>query len=316
MKSRIFVPVMLALFLCGSMAAMGQDLNNRKVKRIIRKIERQNDRLRELQGNEFHVYGGNIDKEEMEKIRQEALADREEAMKEVQEAMQERKEAFAEQQEEMNLKQKEMQEQIMIMKDGQIKKIQELKELGKLKELEGIGELEGLDKLKELKEFEGQMKAWKDDEGNMTYYYKAPDLKYKYKVAEPFVAGAPNIAFDAPIFKGDAFTLLSGKDALSIEKELTGETISADFNYEVKSGAEGISLSVNGSIEAGTVVITVKKPDGTVFNTYNLSPLANVSWKQSLTFDDQEESSYVGKWTVTVAAEGAKGKYNFHMIGR
>jgi len=291
MKSRIFVPVMLALILCGSMVAMGQDLNDRKVKRIIRKIERQNDRLRELRGNEFHVYGGTIDKEEMQKIRQEAFADREEAMQEVREAMQERKKEFALQQEEMKINQKEMQEKIMIMKDGQLKKIQELKELD-------------------------QMKTWKDDEGNMTYFYKAPNLKYKYKVAEPFVVEAPNIAFDAPIFKGEAFPLMTGRDALTIEKELTGETISADFNYEVESEADGISLSVNGSIEAGTVVITVKKPDGTVFNTYNLSPLANVSWKQSLTFEDEEESTYVGKWTVTVAAEGAKGKYNFHMFGR
>jgi len=316
MKSRIFVPVMLALFLCGSMVAMGQDLNNRKIKRIIRKIERQNDRLQKLQGHEFHTYGRAFGREEIEEIRQEALADREEAMQDVREAMQEQKEAFAEQQEEMQLRQKEMQEKIMIMKDGQLKKIQELKELGQWKEMEDIGELEGLDKLKEMQEFEKQMKVWKDDEGNMSYYYKAPNLKYKYKVAEPFVVEAPNIAFDAPIFKGEAFSLLTGSDALTIEKELTGETISADFNYEVESEADGISLSVNGSIEAGTVVITVKKPDGTVFNTYSLSPLANVSWKQSLTFEDEEESSYVGKWTVTVAAEGAKGKYNFHMIGK
>lgn len=307
---------MLVLLLCGSAVAMGQDLNDRKIKRIIRKIERQNERLRELQGHEFHVYGGNIDKEEIEKIRQEARADREEAMKEVQEAMQERKEAFAEQQEEMKLKQKEMQEQILIMKDGQIKKLQELKELGKLKELEGIGELEGLDELKDLQKIESEMEVLKDHEGNMTYYYKAPNLKYKYKAGEPFVVKAPNIAFDAPMVKGEAFSILTGRDGLTIEKELAGETITADFNYEVEAGTEGISLSVNGSIEAGSVVITIKKPDGTVFNTYNLSPLANVSWKQSLTFEDEEEAAYVGKWTVTVAAEGAKGKYSVRMVGK
>jgi hypothetical protein len=277
MKSRIFVPVMLALFLCGSIGAMGQDLNNRKIRRIIRKIERQNDRLRELRGPQFHVYGRNIDQEEMKR------------------------------------QHKEMREQIMIMKDDQLKKVMELKKLGQRKDLEDIGELEGLDKLKEIQEFEGQMKTWKDDEGNMTYFYKAPNLKYKYKLAEPFVVEAPNFAFDAPIFKGEPFNFLTGRDALTIEKELNGETISADFNYEVESGAEGISLSVRGSIEAGTVVITVKKPDGTVFNTYNLSPLANVSWKQSLTFEDEEESTYVGKWTITVAAEGAKGKYYLQM---
>ncbi len=301
MKSRIFVPVMLALFLCGSIGAMGQELNNRKIKRIIRKIERQNERLRELQGHEFHMYSRSIDQEEIEKIRKEAMADREEAMKEVQEAMQERREVFAEQQEEMKRQHKEMREEIMIMKDGELKKLQELKEIGKVEDLEDINE------------FEGQMKTWKDDEGNMTYFYKAPNLKYKYKLAEPFVVEAPNIAFDAPIFKGEPFNFLTGRDALTIEKELNGETISADFNYEVESGAEGISLSVRGSIEAGTVLITVKKPDGTAFNTYNLSPLANVSWKQSLTFEDQEESTYVGKWTVSVAAEGAKGKYFLQM---
>jgi hypothetical protein len=316
MKSKVFVPFMLAIFLCGSVVAMGQDLNEKKIKRIIRKIERQNEKLQKLQGHELNFYTEDIGNEERNEFLKQAQIEKEEGLREAREAIEEQKEAMEEQKEEMEIKQKEMQEKIMIMKDGQLKKIQELKELGKLKGLEEIEKLGELEDLDELKEFQGQMKVWKDDKGVRVYTYKTPKFEYKFKGAEPFGNEAPNITFDAPVFKGEAFSLLTGQDALTINKELTGETLSADFNYEVKSEATGISLSVNGSMEAGTVVITVKKPDGTVFNTYNLTPLANVSWNQSLKFEDQEEASYVGKWTITVAAEGAKGKYNFHMIGR
>lgn len=58
---------------------------------------------------------------------------------------------------------------------------------------------------------------------------------------------------------------------MEIKKDLAGETISADFNYEVKKDATGMNLNVNGSIDSGKVVITIKKPDGSVFNEYEIN---------------------------------------------
>jgi len=272
-------------------------MNERKIKRIIRKIERQQEKLRELQGHEIEAF--NIVVPWVDPVRPEGINE---------DVMIIRKKAFEEQKKAMEQQQQEMKEQVMIMKEDHLKKLQELKELGKLKELEELGELEEIPELNEekLKEIQEEMKVWKDDSGKI-FYYKSPE--FKFKGVEPFV-------WKTPEFKAGVDNWFSDQDALYVEKTLDGESLTADFSYEVRPGATGISLSVNGSMEAGSVVITVKKPDGTVFNTYNLSPLANVRWNQTLKFEDQEEAAFVGKWTLTIAAEGAKGNYQVRVNDR
>ena len=170
-----------------------------------------------------------------------------------------------------------------------------------------------MDQIKEKREIE--MEVLKNINGKkFHYYYKTP--KFEFKGTDPISFVAPDVKIDIPEFKGGVYSLFSDQDALEIQKDLAGETISADFNYEVNKDATGMNLNVNGSIDSGKVVITIKKPDGSVFNEYILSPLANVNWYQTLKFEGEEESAYIGKWTVTVAAENAKGKYNIQMKGR
>jgi len=304
MNTKLIVPIMISVLLCCSISAWGQDVNERKIKRIIRKIERQQEKLRELQGHEIEAF--NIVVPRVDPVRPEGINE---------DVMIIRKKAFEEQKKAMEQQQQEMKEQVMIMKEDNLKKLQELKELGKLKELEELGELEEIPELNEekLKEIQEEMKVWKDDSGKI-FYYKSPE--FKFKGVEPFVWKSPEVMIDVPEFKAGVYNWFSDQDALCVEKTLDGESLTADFSYEVKPGATGISLSVNGSMEAGSVVITVKKPDGTVFNTYNLSPLANVHWNQILKFEDQEEAAFVGKWTLTIAADGAKGKYQVRINDR
>ena len=77
-----------------------------------------------------------------------------------------------------------------------------------------------------------------------------------------------------------------------------------------------MSVNVTGAIDSGKVNVTIKRPDGEVYNEYTLSPLANVNWKQTIKFEDQKETEYLGKWTVTVSAEKAKGNYRVQLRGR
>lgn len=309
MNAKLIVPIMISVLLCCSLSVLGQDVSERKIKRIVKKIERQQERLQNLRGHDYRV----IIRDRPDRYRDQShiiYRDREE-LEDLRESMRDQREAMRDQM-------KEMQERVLILKDGELKKLQELKELKKIKELEELPEIDQ-EKMKQIQEeaqikiqeFEEQMKAWKDDSGH-TFYYKAPN--FEFKGVKPYYL-TPDIKVDAPNFKG-YYGVWSTEDALSIEKELDGETLSSDFSYEVKAGIEGLSLRINGSMKEGQVVITVKKPDGTTFNTYNLSPLADVNWNQKLNFEDQEETSYVGKWTVTVSAEAAEGHYSVRMIGR
>jgi hypothetical protein len=190
-----------------------------------------------------------------------------------------------------------------------MKEIQEknFEKLDQMKEL-------NLDKLKELKEIEIQGLK---DSGDMKYHYYFKTPKYEYNGTEPVVINVPDIDVDVPAIKGGVYNFFTdSQDNLSINKDLTDESSTADFNYEVKEGAKGMSLRVNGTIDSGKVVVTIKRPDGELFNEYTLSSLANVNWRQNLKFEDQKESEYLGKWTVTISAEKAKGNYSVQISGR
>ncbi|MFO7618002.1 MAG: hypothetical protein R6V75_12210 [Bacteroidales bacterium] len=161
-----------------------------------------------------------------------------------------------------------------------------------------------------------QIEIRREFDKNRHYYsYSIPDLDIR--IPDPIVFSVPDIRVDLPPrLRGGVYNLFGDQDILDVRKELTGESSSVDFPYEIKEGATGLSLSVNGSIESGKVLITIKKPDGSIFNEYTLSPLADVNWRQSISFDEQEADSYEGKWMVTVTAEQAAGSYSLQIRGR
>jgi len=125
-----------------------------------------------------------------------------------------------------------------------------------------------------------------------------------------------NFKIEMPDVKSNMFAIYDERDVLDLENKLDGESQSADFPYEVKAGTGKLSLTVNGSIDEGKVLITIKQPDGTAYNEYTLSPLANVAWKQTISLDDENAEKMVGKWTVTVVSNNAKGTYKVHISSR
>jgi hypothetical protein len=298
MKSKLWVPVLLVVFLAGSAVAYSQDRNEKKVHRIMKKIEKQNQKLQKLHGERGFAYSMSVPairSEELARIREEAEAQREAAMDAAAESREAAREAMEESREAMREHKRAMEE---YMKEYHADSFGDMKELKGMKELKELKEIEGLPAMK------GKAYA---------YTYKMP--KFRYGVTEPIVIEAPDVKVDIPEFEGNVLEgFYSGnQDNLSINKELTDETSTADFNYEVKKGATGMSVGIKGSIDTGKVVIVIKRPDGKVFNEYTLSSLANVNWRQSLKFEDLEESEYLGKWTVTVTAENAKGDYSVRL---
>lgn len=295
MKSKLLVPVLLVVFLAGSAVAFSQDSNEKKVQRIMKKIEKQNKKLQKLHGERSFAYSMSVPavrSVDVARIREEAMAQREAALAIAAESREDAREAMEESREAMREHKLAMEEHMMALKSNHFKDLQELKEL---KEIEGLPAMN-----------------WK------TYpnAYKMP--KFRYGGTEPIVIEAPDVKVDIPEFNGNMMYNFKtwDQDNLNINKDLTDETSAADFNYEVKKGAAGMSVAINGSIDSGKVTIVIKRPDGKVFNEYTLSSLANVNWRQSLKFEDQEEAEYLGKWTVTVTAENAKGNYSVRLGGR
>ncbi len=127
-----------------------------------------------------------------------------------------------------------------------------------------------------------------------------------------------NFYYQTPQFKGQFYSVVGGsQNNLEINKNLIAEESSAaDFNFGIKKGTSGIAVDVEGAIDAGKVKVTIKQPNGEEYNEYTLSPLANVNWKQTITIDEENEAAFVGKWTVTVTAEKAKGNYSVKLSER
>jgi hypothetical protein len=291
MKAKVIIPLLLVAFLAGSAAGFGQDKNQKKIERLQKKIEKQQQKLHELTGQELNFYRMDvpkIDMEEIEKIKQDAMIMRDKAMEEARAQMEDHRMRLEEERERMDDQRKDMQERVRIIRE------------------------ENLDNLKDIKESE--IEILKDLNGKkLNYYYKAPNLVWKG--SDPVVMGE-NFKFEMPPVKAGVYTIFDDKDALNIENKLEGETQSADFPYEVKDGSDGLTLNVSGSIDEGKVVITVKEPDGTLYNEYTLSPLANVEWKQTISFDDENAEKMMGKWVVSVNSTNAKGAYKVHISSR
>jgi len=297
MNPKVLVPIMLAIFFTGSVAVFGQEGNQRKIDRMERKIEKQTKKLHELRGNQYFVYGRKapvMQPRQIEGYRLQASAQAEEAREQMREAMESQREAMESQREAMRDQKREMEKSMIIIRDKNAKKYQEFKELN----LDKLKELEGMD-IEVLKDTDGE---------KIVYGYKTP--KFQWKSNEPMVVDVPGV-------RSGVFNYFeNSQDNLNINKALSDESNTADFTYEVKEGAKGMSVFVEGKMDAGKVQITIKRPDGEVFNEYTLSSLANVNWHQNLAFDDMEDAQYVGKWIVTIVAEKATGTYNLNLKGR
>ena len=231
MKSKVLVPLILVVFLAGSAGAAGQDRNEKKIDRIQKKIEKQSKKLQELTGEQEHMYGviaPAMNSEEIAKIRDEARAQANEAREQVRESMEAQREAMQEQREAMMDQKKELENQMIIIRK---------KNAGKLGEMKALK----LDKLRELEESEGaEVKVWSDGKGkNYSYSFKTP--KGETKGGETFVFGEPGkVKVEIPELKGGVYSFYSGnRDNLSINKNLTDESSTADFNYEVSKVPAG-----------------------------------------------------------------------------
>jgi hypothetical protein len=104
--------------------------------------------------------------------------------------------------------------------------------------------------------------------------------------------------------------------SLSISKSLEDVTFSTDFTYEVKEESSRISFFVSGTLKAGELKITLKKPDKTAIQEFTISPLADVNWNQQFNWDEDEAEGYLGKWIISISANKANGNYRVQVNSR
>jgi hypothetical protein len=167
--------------------------------------------------------------------------------------------------------------------------------------LDCLKDLEKLEHLEELDELEG--------------IYELEDFDHDFE----FEFEAPEIIFEKPDFDVRLPEIYSWRsysyereNVLELSKDLDNVSISKDFYFDVNKGATSLDLDIDGTLSDGDLTITVKKPNGDLFQEFQVSPLADVNWSQHIDLDD-EEGLYEGKWTVTLSGSGATGNYNIRI---
>ena len=104
--------------------------------------------------------------------------------------------------------------------------------------------------------------------------------------------------------------------SLSISKSLEDVTFSTDFYYDVKEESSQVYFYVTGTLKAGELKITLKKPDKTAFQEITISPLADVNWNQLFRWDEEESDDYLGKWLISISAVKPVGNYRVQVNSR
>ena len=86
-------------------------------------------------------------------------------------------------------------------------------------------------------------------------------------------------------------------------------TFSSEFEYEVPENVTGLYFDFGSELETGTLKLTITKPDGKVFQTFSVAPIANVDWNKKFKVKEGESKTYSGTWKITISTKEAKGYY-------
>jgi hypothetical protein len=157
-----------------------------------------------------------------------------------------------------------------------------------------------------LEDYKKKLEQMKSSGENWDTHYNfsfAPPLRYK--------SGDMNFSGVYNVYGGNG-----ENTTLSISKNLEDVTFATDFFYDVKEESSNVNFYVSGSLKAGELKITLRKPDKTAFQEFTISPLADVNWNQQFSWDEDEAEQYLGKWTISISATKAGGNYRVQVNSR
>lgn len=166
--------------------------------------------------------------------------------------------------------------------------------------------LEELDQLSELQELG-------DIDFDFDFDFEIPELEAISELVE--IPEMEGFNFRTPRYLSYRSFYEEEGNVLQLSKDLDNVSISKDFYFDVKAGHNSLDLNVDGTLESGELTIKVTKPDGEVFQEFQISPLADVDWSQKIDMDE-EGKVYTGKWTINLKGTGATGNYNIRFKTR
>jgi hypothetical protein len=96
---------------------------------------------------------------------------------------------------------------------------------------------------------------------------------------------------------------------LTLRNTFRGGSDSSQGEFDVDKDTRHIRCMINGRVQSGTIQVIIHYPNGEKFKDLMISSSAEISFQQTMTIKEGEESKYVGTWKYKVVAEKAEGNY-------
>lgn len=96
---------------------------------------------------------------------------------------------------------------------------------------------------------------------------------------------------------------------LTLRKNFDGTTDTSEGNFDVDPNIRQFRCMINGAVKSGEIHILLEYPDGEVFKELVINSSADISYSQSVSIKEGEESKYAGTWEYEIRAEDAEGRY-------
>ncbi len=106
----------------------------------------------------------------------------------------------------------------------------------------------------------------------------------------------------------------SNQSQLTLRNSFDGNSSSSKGGFEVSEETHNFRIMINGKVKSGEIQIIVKYPNGKEFKNLTINSAAEITYSQSLTLKEGEESKYIGTWNYEVKATFAEGNYMLQMM--
>jgi hypothetical protein len=96
---------------------------------------------------------------------------------------------------------------------------------------------------------------------------------------------------------------------ITLRNTFQGGSDSSQGEFEVDKDTRVVQVLINGKVKSGDITIKILYPKGDVFKDLTINSSAEISFNQSMSLKDGEESKYTGTWKYEVEADKAEGNY-------
>jgi hypothetical protein len=103
---------------------------------------------------------------------------------------------------------------------------------------------------------------------------------------------------------------------LTLRNSFRGESDTSNGEFDVDDNCSQFRCTINGKVRSGKISIKLLLPGGKVYKNLSITSSAEITFTQSISFDEENMNKYVGAWKYEVKAVDAEGNYTLSINTR